>query len=77
MSPLDYWLWGACDQHIKETKPQSIDELIEHVSEYARNIPRQNVIKAVKDIYVRAGCCLEVGGGAFESRLKTYKRNNM
>ena len=26
------------------------------------------------DIYKRAGCCLEAGGGAFESRLKTYKR---
>ena len=76
MSPLDYWLWGACDQHIKESKPNSIEELMEHVSDYVKSIPREVVYKAVKDIYKRAGCCLENGGGAFESKLKMYKKNN-
>ena len=57
---LDYWFWGACDQYIKETKPQSIEELTEHVSEYARTIPKDHVYKAVKDIFVRAGCCLKM-----------------
>ena len=74
MLPLDYWFWGACDQYIKETKPKSIEELMEHVYDYARILPKQDVYKAVMDIYKRAGCCLEAGGGAFESRLKSYKR---
>ena len=69
MSPLDYWFWGACEQHIKESKPQNID------NDYARNIPRQVVFKAAKDIYIRTGCCLDNGGGAFENKLKLYKRN--
>ena len=34
MSPLDYWFLSACDQHMKESKPQNIDELVDHVSEY-------------------------------------------
>ena len=34
------------------------------------------VYKAVRDIYVRAGCCLDNGGAAFESKLKKYKNNN-
>ena len=59
---------------IKETKPQSIEELTVHVSEYARTISKEDVYKAVKDIYVRAGCCSEYGGGAFEPMLKSYKR---
>jgi len=75
MSPLDYWFWGACDQHIKESKPQNIDELVDHVPDYARNIPRQVVFKAVKDIYIRAGCCLDNSGGAFEKKLKLDKRS--
>ena len=48
---------------MKESKPQNIDELVDHVSDYAMNIPRQVVFKAVKDIYIRAGCCLDNGGG--------------
>ena len=71
---LDYWLWGAADQHLKVTRPQNIEELIEHVNDFAKSIPKQDVYKAVKDIYVRAGCCLENGGAAFESRLKKYKK---
>ena len=47
---------------------------MEHVSEYVSTIPKEKVYKAVKDIYVRAGCCLENGGGAFEPMLKSYKR---
>ena len=57
MLPLDYWFWGACDQYIKETKPKSIEELMEHVSDYARILPKQDVYKAVMDIYKRVGCC--------------------
>ena len=76
MSPLDYWLWGACDQHLKVTKPRNIEELIEHVNDYAKSIPKEQVYKAVRDIYVRAGCCLDNGGAAFESKLKKYKNNN-
>ena len=48
MSPLDYWFWGACEQHIKKSKPLNIDELVDLVSDYARNIPRQVVFKAVR-----------------------------
>ena len=33
------------------------------------------VYKAVRDIYVRAGCYLD-NGGVFESKLKKYKNNN-
>ena len=44
------------------------------MSEYARTISKEDVYKALKDIYVRAGCCLENGGGAFEPMLKSCKR---
>ena len=45
---------GACDQHIKETKSQTIKELMKHVSDYAKSISKQNVYKAVRDIFDQA-----------------------
>ena len=60
----------------KLTKPGNIEELIEHVNDYAKSIPKELVYKAVRDIYVRAGCCLENGGAAFKSKLEKYKNNN-
>ena len=71
---LDYWFWGAVDQYIKETKPQSIEELTEHVSEYARTIPKEHVYKTVKEIFCQSWLFFENGGGAFEPMLKSYKR---
>ena len=64
------------DQHIRETKPQTVEELVEHVSDYAKSISKQNVYKAVRDIFVRADCCIENGGGEFESHFKSFKKND-
>ena len=76
MSPLDYWFWGACETHLSKTKPDSIEQVMEHVNDYAASVPREQVDKAVMDILVRARCCLDCGGGSFEPRLKSFKRKN-
>ena len=39
-----------------------------------KDLRKETVKKAVKDIISRAGCCLNNGGSAFESKLKAYKR---
>ena len=44
------------------------------VSDFASQLDKETVKKAVKDIISRAGCCLDNGGSAFESKLKAYKR---
>ena len=35
---------------------------------------KKTVKKTVKDIISRAGCCLDNGGLAFESKLKAYEK---
>ena len=77
LSPLDYFLWGAADQYIRETNPQTIEELMIDVSTYAESLDRAAIEKAVCDIIPRAQCCLSVGGGSFEARLKYFKRNSL
>ena len=71
-----YWFWGACETHLSKTKPDSIEQVMEHVNDYAASVPREQVDKAVMDILVRARCCLDCGGGSFEPRLKSFKRKN-
>ena len=46
------------------------------VNDFAYQLEQETVKKAVKDIISRAGCCLDKGGLAFESKLKAYKKIN-
>ena len=43
------------------------------VNDFASQLDQKTVKKAVKGIISRAGCCLDKGGLAFESKLKAYK----
>ena len=44
------------------------------VKDFASQLDQETVKKAIKDIISRAGCYLDSGGSAFESKLKAYKR---
>ena len=44
------------------------------VNDFAFQLDQETDKNAVKVIISRAGCCLENGGSAFESKLKAYKR---
>ena len=74
LSPLDFWFWGHAMHHLKTTKPLTIEQLMVDVNNFASQLDQETVKKAVKDIISRAGCCLDNGGSAFESKLKAYKR---
>ena len=74
LSPLDFWFWGHAMHHLKTTKPLTIEQLTVDVKDFASQLDQETVKKAVKDIIFRAGCCLDNGGSAFESKLKAYKR---
>ena len=74
LSPLDFWFWGHAMHHLKTTKPLTIEQLMVDVNNFASQLDQETVKMAVKDIISRAGCCLDNGGSAFESKLKAYKR---
>ena len=72
---LTYLPWttgcGLCVWEILERSPPAQDT----VDEFVHNLDRRMVIKSARDIQVRAKACKEAKGGAFEFRLKKFKKN--
>ena len=52
----------------------TIEQLMVDVNDFASHLDQETIKEAVKDIISRAGCYLDNGGSAFESKLKAYKR---
>ena len=50
----------------EEEHPSTLDELQEIVTDYADSIDKEEVIKAARDIIVRAKACKAALGGPFE-----------
>ena len=75
MSPLDYWFWSVCLAELRRSPPSTLEELQETVEDYVDSLGGDAVVKASRDILIRAKACKESGGGPFEYRLKKFKRN--
>ena len=73
LSPLDYWFWSAAMAEVRRIQPKSLDDLKDCVEAYAISLSREQVNKAVCDIFFRAKCCVQKNGGQFESLLKKQK----
>ena len=52
----------------------SLSELVNTVERYAVTLNNDQIITAVNDILPRAQACLESDGGAFEYKLKSFKK---
>ena len=52
-----------------------MEELMENVTLYAESLEVEEIKKAVSNILKRAKLCVEVGGGAFEYKLKKSQRS--
>ena len=50
-----------------------MEEHVDTVKEYSERIEEADVKKAVSNILKRAQLCVEVGGGAFEYKMKKSK----
>ena len=75
MSPLDFWFWSVCLTELRRSPPNSLEELKNTVNDFADRLTREEVIKSARDLHIRAKCCKEAKGGAFEFKLKKYKRD--
>ena len=49
-------------------------ELLYTVETYAASLNKDEFITTVNDILLRAQACIESGGGAFENKLKFFKK---
>ena len=54
--------------------PNSLPELVNTVKRYAASLNKDQIITAVNDILPRAQACIESDGGAFEYKLKSFKK---
>ena len=52
----------------------SVSELVNSVERYAASLNKHQIIAAVNDILARALACIESDGGAFEYKLKSFKK---
>ena len=60
LSPLDLWMWSVSLA----------------VEEYTSNLNTREVIEACRDVLTRAKACIQSNGGAFQHKLKKFKRKN-
>ena len=74
LSCLDYWFWSVCLAELRRSPPSSLEELQNTVTEYTSSLDREEVIRASKDIIVRAKVCKAAQGGPFEYKLKKSKK---
>ena len=54
--------------------PNSLPELVNTVEIYAFGLNKDQIITAVNDIPPSAQDCIESDGGAFEYKLKSFKK---
>ena len=56
--------------------PNSLLELVNTVERYAASLNKDQIITAVNDILPRAQTCIVSDGGAFEYKLKSFKKRH-
>lgn len=66
LTPLDYWLWGDLKQRVYATKPGTLDELRQRITDEAEKITAETRKKALLDFPRRLRACLENEGGHIE-----------
>ena len=53
-----------------------MEQLRDIVEEYTSNMDTREVLEACRDVLLRARACIQSKGGAFEYKLKKFKRRN-
>ena len=64
-------------RNLVEEKPDlsiSLPKLVNTVEKYAASLNKDQIITAVNDILSRAQACIKSDGGAFEDKLKSFKK---
>jgi transposase len=68
-NPCDYFLWGAIKENIFAKKPQTIDELKQHVTEVVDGIQQETLVSVFDNMHKRVHLCHQHGGDLFEQYL--------
>ena len=60
--------------YISTLTSDSLPELVNTVERYDASLNKDQIITAANDILPRAQACIESDGGAFEYKLKSFKK---
>ena len=71
----DFWLWSIYEAEVRRVKPQTLEDLMEVVSDFVASLDPAKVRRAMRDVRPRAELCIKMDGGHFDSKLKKYKQN--
>ena len=70
-----HWFWSVCLRELRRCPPTSLEALQDTVNGFADSLDREDIIKSARDIIIRTKACKEAQGGAFEYKLKKFKRS--
>ena len=63
-----------CLSELRRNPPSSLEELRDTLEEFSMTLDKDEISKACRDIFPRAAACIESAGGAFEYKLKKFKK---
>ena len=53
LNPLDFWFWGAAKESVYKARPETLDQLKDAVSHYARHVSRATCRKVGDNFKIR------------------------
>lgn len=66
LTPLDFFLWGYLKSKVYRTRPETIEELEQRITEVCRNITPETYENVRQEFHNRLFMCQEVNGEHFE-----------
>ena len=65
----DTFLWPYLEQLVFQENPSSVEELKEVVERFAKEIPKDMLLRATDNFFKRVLACAEEDGGHFETKM--------
>ena len=69
LSPLDFFLWGYCKDHVYTNKPATIPQLKNNITQHIRQIRPEMCARVVECFQRRIEVCLRQNGSHIEQLL--------
>ena len=62
-------MWPYLEQLVFQENPSSVEELKEVVERFAKEIPKDMLLRATDNFFKRVLACAEEDGGHFETKM--------
>ena len=69
LNPLDFHFWGTVQAEVYRAKPQTIENLVEYVRNFADSYDAEILRNAATNVLKRARLCIQADGGHFQHLL--------